>query len=489
MSRTSLEQNHAAPTPGSGRAGPAAALGRREVIMPTLIVVSGALMSTIANSALNTALPALTTEFAVSPATIAWVTIGPGLTQAALVTVFGRLSDVHGRTALYACGIAVTVIGSILCGLSSTIELLLGSRVLQGVGGAMVVANSVAYLLEVYPRDRRGFVVGAWEACIATGLGIGPVVGGVLLGAFGWQSIFFASAAFGALLLALIPRFMRELPRARARQSFDFIGALSFAAALAPLMFALSKGHDIGWTSLPIIVCLAIGGLALLAFIGTERRVADPMVDLTLFRSRGFSAGNLAKVCAYFGFAGNAFLLPFYWDRVLHLAPATLGLVLTASPVGMLIGSAVFGPLSDRIGTRILAPAGLLLVAGAAAIQTQVVAEMGYQPVLAAALLGGLGIGAFIAPNDSAILSVTPRDKLGVANGIMSVSRTLGMLAGQSMVAGLLTARLVVHGGEFTPSYHEAFLLVVVVTLTGLALAAVRDPRPRAMDSPAAQVV
>jgi EmrB/QacA subfamily drug resistance transporter len=448
---------------------------RRSLLWPTLIVLGGAVMNSLSFSAVNVALPELTLIFNTTPATIAWVTIGQMLATATLLTVFGRLSDMTGRKRLYLTGLAISIVASTLCGLSANVLQLVAFRILHGIGTAMVLANSLAYLIDVYPPQRRGFLVGAWEACIAIGLAIGPTLGGLLLSAFGWQSIFYIYVAIASVLLPLSAVIMVEMKRPRAGQTFDIAGALFFAGALAPLMYALTIGQRTGWTAPITLACLGISLACIAAFIFTERRVREPMVHLELFRSRGFSAGNLSKVCAYFGFSASTFLLPFYWARVLELPPATMGLTLTAFPAGMLTGSLISGPLSDRIGTRLLAPAGLMLLVIACLLQTGVTAELGVWPVMAAAALAGFGAGAFIAPNDSAILAITPKSQLGVANGIMGVSRTLGALLGQSLAAGLLTARLVAREGDFVTSYHDVFAIVALVTFLGVGLSATRD--------------
>lgn len=431
-------------------------------------------MSSLSGSALNTALPELTEVFRTTPATVAWVVIAQSLANATLLTVFGRLSDMTGRRRMYLAGLALSALASALCGLSNSIGLLILFRAIFGISAAMVAANSLAYLVGIYPAARRGFLVGLWEAGIATGLALGPVAGGLVLAALGWRAIFFLYTGIAVLLLPLVWRFMSEARRPHSGQRFDVPGALLFAGAIAPVLLALSQGRAAGWLSPLVLGAVALGLASLAGFIAVERRMAQPMVRLELFGSPGFSAGNLAKVSAYFGFSATSFLLPFYWDRALELPPDRLGLALTAFPVGMLLGSVGAGPLSDRIGTRLLAPAGLLVMVLAALAQTRVPDDAGVLPVLVAAGLAGLGVGAFIAPNDSAILAVTPPEHLGVANGIMGVSRSLGLLFGQAVAAELLTARLSANGGAFLPSYHEVFVLVTAVIITGIPLAAVR---------------
>jgi EmrB/QacA subfamily drug resistance transporter len=435
-------------------------------------------MSSLSNSSLNVALPELTVAFGVPPATIAWVSLAYSLITASTLTIFGRLADMRGRKGLYALGVGLFLAGSALCGLSSSVATLIAWRVVQGTGGALVAANSVAYLVELYPPNRRGFVVGAWEACIAAGQGLGPVIGGLLRSTFGWPAIFFANVPLGLAMLAMIPRFMIEPPRARPRQSFDFLGAALFGTGIAALLYALTQSYALGWTSAAVASSLAGAILCLILFMATEQRAPQPMVDLRMFRSLTFSAGNLAKVFGYFPFAANGFLLPFYLERGLGLPPAAMGAFLTPLPAGMLVASLIAGPLSDRVGTRLLAPAGLAMQALAALLLAQASPAQGVAPALLAMLLAGAGIGTFIAPNDSAILSATPPDRLGVANGIMGVARTIGLLLGISAAGTLLSARLLANGDAFLPSFHETYWVVAAVTFGGIWLAIVRDRRP-----------
>lgn len=453
--------------------------------MATAIVLLGAIMSSLGGSATTAAFPVMATAFRVTPATIAWVGLVFTLTSATLLTIFGRLADMHGRKRPYALGLAVYMAGSVLCGLSGSILTLVAWRVVQGIGAALVSANSLAYLVEIYPPRRRGALVGWWEAAIAVGQAAGPVLGGLLLAAFGWPSIFFVNLPVGLAMLALVPRFLVEPPGKAhaASRRFDLVGAGLFAGGLGLLLYGLIEAAQLGWNSplvvVPIVIGLACGAL----FVWVEARTDEPMVDLNLFRSLGFSAGNAAKICAYLSFSANGFLLPFYLYRGLGWTPARVGLSLTIFPVGMLVSSLVFGPLSDRIGTRLLACAGVALLVVAAVDLTIISPAFGFAEAALAMALGGIGVGAFIAPNDSAILSVTPPGRLGVANGIMGVSRSLGLLLGQAIGGGVLSARLAANANAFLPSFHQTYAVVALLTAAGIALAAVRDrsdPTPQA---------
>ncbi|MBI2755914.1 MAG: MFS transporter [Chloroflexi bacterium] len=445
--------------------------------MATVIVALVALTIAMSGSTLNTALPTLTRTFDVPPSAVAWVTLTPTLIAASTLALFGRLGDLTGKKRLYAVGITITLAGSILCALSPSLGFLIAARAVQGIGTTILNALSVAYLIAVYPATRRGTVVGVWEMAISLGIAAGPVIGGQLLGAFGWQAVFLAVLPPGALALALLPRHLVDPPRPSVSQRFDVIGAALFAIAVGGLMYVLTQGSEAGWTSPLILAGLAGTLLGGAGFVLVERRISHPMVDLSMFRNLTFSAGNGAKIAGYLPFSATQFLVPFYLDGVLRLDPGTLGLVLTAFPVGMLGGSALSGPLSDRVGTRLLAPGGLLVVALGSLVLMLIQPELGVVPALAGTFLVGFGIGTFIAPNDSAIMSATPPDRLGLANGIMGVSRSLGVATGAAMAAGLFTARMAVNGGHILASFREVYGLVVLIALIGAALAALRDGR------------
>ncbi|HLQ34270.1 MAG TPA: MFS transporter [Chloroflexota bacterium] len=451
---------------------------RRAVTAAAVLLCAGAVNAALSNNVVTVAFPIFAEEFHTSPAVVVWIAIAFTLTNASLTTTFGRLSDMHGRRNFYSLGIAVFLTGSILCSTSGGIVQLIVFRVIQGVGSALVNANSMVYLVEIYPANRRGFVVGLWEACIGVGIAVGPILGGGLLSIFGWRSVFFVSIPVAVTILALVPRYMFEPNRPRHKQQFDFLGSGFFTAAVATLMFAITEGHDFGWSSPPVLGCFGFFVLCGAGFIYTELHTAQPMINLSMFRDWTFSAGNVAKIFAYLPFSAHSFLLPFYLEQAMGLTPATVGLSLTPLPVGMVATSLIAGPLSDRIGTRKLAPVGCAVQVVAAVLLTQVRPENGVGRLLLAQLLAGLGMGAFIAPNDSSILSATPHDRIGVANGIMAISRQLGIVSGYSVAGGLLAARLAANAGQFVPSFHQVYVVLAGIAFVGIFFAAARGALP-----------
>jgi EmrB/QacA subfamily drug resistance transporter len=441
----------------------------------TAVVLCGALMSRIQDTALSIANPALMADFGVPAATIAWISLAPMLMSASLLTIFGRLADLRGRRNLYAIGIVIFGIGSAFCALSPSFAVLIVARIVQGLGGALMAANSVAYLIDIYSPARRGFVVGLWEAGIATGSGIGPVIGGAVIEAAGWQGSFAMIVPMAIAMLVAVPFTMKEPSRAPAIPKFDFAGAVSFGVGVAAFLFALTQASVAGWGSPVVLGSLALATVCGVLFVRVENQIDSPMIDLRMFRSRTFTAGNLAKVAGYLPFAAHGFLLPFYLKEVLALPPTGIGSILVALPAGMFAASLISGPLSDRIGTRVLAPAGLALQAVGCVVLAIANADQGVWAPVVGTLLGGVGIGAFIAPNDSAILAASPRDRIGVANGILGVSRTAGMLLGVALGGAGLSARVATHGGSFLDGFHDVYWFVSVIAFAGVAVATIRD--------------
>ena len=267
----------------------------------TALVLSGALMSRIQDTALSIANPSLMVDFGVPAATIAWISLAPMLLSASLLTIFGRLADLRGRRNLYALGIVIFGVGSAFCALSPTFAVLVVARIVQGLGGTLMAANSVAYLIDIYAPSRRGFVVGLWEAGIATGSGIGPLIGGAVIEVAGWQGSFAMIVPMAIAMVAAVPFAMKEPPREPGSPRFDLAGAVLFGVGVAAFLYSLTQASVAGWTSPIVLGSQAVAVACGVLFVRVENRVESPMIDLRMFRSRTFTAGNLAATLAWSG--------------------------------------------------------------------------------------------------------------------------------------------------------------------------------------------
>ena len=438
------------------------------------VVSLGALMGVIDQASVNVSFPLLAASFGSSVSVISWVALAHMITLVAGLTIFGRLADLVGSRRVYVAGLLVFLVGALLAATAQGLGWLIAARVVTGLGASMTVANSVALIGAFFPSTRRGLAIGIVEATVAVGFAVGPVLGGLVGGAFGWRAIFLPTMPLALLAAALTLLLLRDPPRRGPRESFDLPGAATFAGGAAAVLFGLTHGPTLGWSAPTVLGSVGLGATLLALFVRIETRVRHPMIALSLFGHPVFAAANLAKVACYLSLMAAMFLTPFYAQRALGLSAAQAGLAMLPFSVAHAIGSLVMGPLSDRIGSRAIAPAGLALGALGCLLLARVAPEGGYVAMLPGLLVLTLGLSSFITPNDSAIVAAAPRDKLGVASGILAMTRSLGMLLGIALAGTVLAAREPTHAaaglGEpaaFVAAFGEVFLLTAGACLLG----------------------
>jgi predicted MFS family arabinose efflux permease len=246
--------------------------------------------------------------------------------------------------------------------------------------------------------------------------------------------------AIGATVLAR--RVLPALEGRGRRERFDVAGAVTFGAGLGALLLGASLGPVIGWAAAAVDLLLAAGLVLLLAFFVIERRVRPPMLDLSLFHSRAFAGANAAKLCAYAASFTVVFVVPFYLQQVLGYSPGAVGVALIPMPAALAAGSLLGGPLSDRVGSHVLAPLGMAVATAGGYLFTQVSPAHGYGGLAAAMIVLDFGLGLFIAPNDAVIMNSAPRDKQGVAGGVLALMRSAGMITGLTLAATILQSHL-----------------------------------------------
>lgn len=440
-------------------------------------VCLGTFMGALDGSIVTVAYPTFTATFRVPVSLVEWVGVAYLLTSASLVAIFGRLSDMIGHKRIYVAGFGVFLAGSVLCGTAAGIGALIAFRVLQAVGSAMLVANSVAILSHTVGGARMGTALGVLETAVSVAQVVGPVVGGLLIQASTWRMIFYVNVpvAIGAMLLA-----RRTLPPLRTGtrgERFDVAGAVTFGAGLGTLLLGASLGPIGGWASPAVRTLLTAGALLLAAFLVIEGRVRPPMLDLTLFHSRAFTGACAAKLCAYAGSFTVSFVVPFYLQRLLRYGPGAVGIAMTPMPAALAAGSLLGGPLSDRAGSHVLAPLGMAVATVGAYLFTRVAPEHGYAGLAFAMIVLDFGLGLFIAPNDALIMNSAPADKQGVAGGVLAMMRSVGMITGLTLAATIVQGRLGAAGGgrsALTQGIQDVYLATIALCLLGAALSLLR---------------
>ncbi len=408
------------------------------------------LLGSVDGSIVNVVLPTLSEVFGVEWALVQWVVLAYLLGMTVLMVHMGRLADVVGKKRIFAPGIAVFLAGSVLSGLAPSIEFLIFFRFVESIGAAMMLGVGNAIITETWPRNKLGMAIGIASGCLSFGIVLGPLLGGVLISTLGWHSIFFVNLPFGLMALILVMRYVPPLKPAVIRHRFDWAGAATLAAALLGATLGLTIGQTNGFTA-PETIALMVGAVLMMAaFLAIERRVAHPMVDLSLFKLPQFSLNLAVSWLVFLAIAGVALLLPFYIQSVMGLSVLYMSLMMAVVPVAIGLLQPIAGILSDRIGTVPLILVGLVaMIVGYLAMATLQVdgTPLGF---ILRLLPIAVGLAAFYSPNNRAMMAAVPQKRLGVASGLTGTVRSNAQLTGIALLGAFLATRLVRYGGAGT---------------------------------------
>jgi EmrB/QacA subfamily drug resistance transporter len=320
--------------------------------------------------------------------------------------------------------------------------MLIGFRGLQAFGAAMLAANSPAILTKSFPASQRGQALGLQATMTYLGLTVAPSIGGWLTDLFSWRAVFYINLPVGLLAFLLSWRFIPVDEGSRNTERFDVPGALLFMAGLVALLLGLNQGHEWGWTSTPILGLFITAFIFLTIFVLVEKRQKYPMLDLSLFSNRLFTTSTGSALFNYMALFSILFLMPFYLLQGRGLSPSQAGLVLTAQPIVMAIVAPLSGTLSDRIGTRLPAVLGMAILAASLLMLSRLGPTTPLAVVALLLGLAGLGTGTFISPNNSALMGSAPRQRQGIAAGILATARSAGMVLGVGLAGAIFTTIL-----------------------------------------------
>ncbi len=437
----------------------------------------GTFMSALDASIVNIVLPVVTQTFGTDLASIQWVVTIYLLVIAGVLLTFGRLGDLRGHRAVYVWGFLIFVLGSAASGLAPSVAVLIVSRGIQAVGAAVLVSNSPAILTRNFPASQRGQVLGLQAMMTYLGLTVGPSLGGLLTDTLGWRAVFYVNVPVGLLALYLSVRFIpRDEPAAHAER-FDIPGAVAFLAGLVALLLALNQGAEWGWTSPAVLGLIVLAVLLLGAFLAIERRSGSPMLDLSLFRRRLFSASAASAVFNYITLNTVLFLMPFYLIEGRGLDPAGAGLVLTVQPLLMAISAPLSGAISDRVGARLPGTVGMIILMVGVLLLSRLGPEASPGLIAGSLAVVGLGTGIFISPNSSALMGAAPRQRQGIASGVLAEARLVGQVLGIGL-AGAIYTTVLAQGSSTDASLfsaiHTSFTVAGGVALLGAVSSAVR---------------
>jgi EmrB/QacA subfamily drug resistance transporter len=392
--------------------------------------VAGSGLAFLDATTVNVALPALGRELGASVAGLQWTINAYTLTLASLILLAGSLADRFGRRRIFQLGVIWFTAASLLCGLAPNIETLIAARALQGVGGALLTPASLAILQASFVPEDRARAVGAWSGLSGLAAAAGPLVGGWLIDALSWRWIYFTNVPVALVAFGIAARHVPESRNLDAVKGFDVAGAVLVAAGLASLTWALIEGGESGASTAVVISGLS-GLAALAAFLVVEARSTHPMLPLSIFASRQFSAVNIVTLAVYGGMSSMFFLLVIHLQQVLGYSALAAGAAILPVTVLMLALSARAGALAERIGPRLPMTLGPLVMAGGLLLLLRVDADAGYiGAVLPAVAVFGLGLSATVAPLTATVMAAVDQRHTGLASGVNNaVSRGGGLLA------------------------------------------------------------
>ena len=462
----------------------------------TLVAVGLAtFMTYLDNNVTNVAIPTIQRSLHLSIAGLEWVVSSYILVFAGLMLAGGRLADVYGRRRLFVIGLSVFTLASLGAGLAGSGDVLIGFRLLQGLGAALVVPTTLAIIVATFDDIReRTTAIGAWTAIGAMALAFGPLIGGFISQHLHWGWIFFINVPIGAVTLAIALASMRESRDPSVVRRLDVPGLSASAIALFSLTYGLIEGHDKGWTSALILGAFALAAVSATAFGIVESRTTHPMVDTRLFRSRAFSGGTITMMLWAFGVFGIYFFTSIYLQTILGFSPTKAGLAFVPMALCMALFASLAGPVSRIARAHQTVALGMVIMAAGLYLVARLGGGATYASLMPGFLMFGAGAGLMNVPLTNAIMQAMPPERSGMASALLNASREVAGLLGITVIGAVLRSRqsIALHHGATPPRAfldgYQAGLLVTVALIAAGAIVSYAALRPTQRQAPPASV-
>jgi EmrB/QacA subfamily drug resistance transporter len=398
------------------------------------------------NTVVNVALPSIQRDLGASISGLEWTINGYTLSFAVLLATGGRLGDIFGRRRMFLLGVVVFALSSATAGLAAHQVDLVLSRVVQGVGAALMMPATLSIITDAFPAHERGKAMGTWAGVSALALAVGPVLGGFLTEHVSWRAIFYLNipVAVGAVAASLFA--VRESRDTTVGREVDYAGVAILTGSLTALILALVEGNSWGWGSTEIVAPLTGAAVGLAAFVAVELRVRVPMVEFHFFADRNFLGAVAVALVVTFAMMGVFFFLAIYMQDILGYSPLAAGVRFLPSTLMIVTVAPIAGRLADRFGPRWLIAAGLTIVAAALFTFSGIAVDSGYGDLLPGFMLLGVGIALTMSPMTSAAMNAVSVEKAGIASGVLSMFRmvggSLGVAVTGAIFQGLVSSRL-----------------------------------------------
>ena len=451
--------------------------GKWSILFTVLIMT---FMVTLDGSIVNVALPVMSSELNASMGDIEWVASIYLVVTCATILIFGRLGDMIGKVRIFQIGVILFTIGSLLCSISGTLPLLIGARVVQGLGSAAALANNQGIITESFPPDERGKALGFVSTFVALGSMTGPTLGGMILTVLPWTYIFLINIPVGVLSFLIG---LRTLPNKKPAKPGRLDAKGSVLLLLSILLLFGSFTLLQNGVSLPIIIGIIAGAVFLVLFIVVEKRMDDPLVPIGIFKNKMFSLNLFTMLTAFVAIGANNIIMPFYLQDARQFSPGMAGLLMTVIPLITAVMGPISGTMSDHIGSELPTMIGLIFTTVGLALMTM----LGIDTTIAVIILFlAVGSALFQSPNNSLVMGSVSRDELGLVGSLAGLVRNMGMSVGITAGTSLLYSRMSDMAGyrvtNYIPGHPDIFLyglrsvyiMLAVVVFVGALLTVIR---------------
>jgi EmrB/QacA subfamily drug resistance transporter len=437
-------------------------------------VAFGLFMIMLDNTVVNVALPAIQDDLGVGLAELEWIVTGYALTFAALMLTGGKLADLLGRRLIFVVGLAIFTLASLACGLATSGDVLIGARIVQGVGAALMNPATLSIISATFPPRQRGMAIGIWAGVSALALAIGPLVGGLLTDHGHWSWIFYINIPVGILAIAASFLFIDESKDTSEVQRLDLPGLLTSGVGLFALTYGLIEANSYGWTSGRIVTAFVASAVLLAAFVVLEHRQRVPMLDLSLFRSGTFTGANLVILLVALAMFGVFFFVSLYMQNILGYSAVEAGAAFLPMTILIILIAPIAGKATDRIGSRWLMTVGMVLIGVQLLYFSTLGVDATFWNLLPAFLVGGVGMALTMTPSAAAAVRAVPTDKAGVGSAVLNSSRQVGGSLGIAIMGAIVGASI--EGTRvpqaFVDGFSNALVVAAIVAFAGAVVSA-----------------
>jgi EmrB/QacA subfamily drug resistance transporter len=439
----------------------------------TLAAVSfGLFMIMLDNTVVNVALPSIQSDLDADLSELQWIVTGYALTFAALLLVGGKVADAYGRRLIFVVGIAVFTIASLLCGLADSGEMLIAARVLQGAGAALMNPATLSIIAATFPPRERGTAIGIWAGVSGLALAIGPLVGGLITEHLDWSWIFFVNVPIGILGIAASYLFIDE-SRDETHVRLDLPGLAASSVGLFALTYGLIEANTYGWSSTRIVGSFVLAGVSLAAFVLLERGQRAPMLPLELFRSGTYTGANIVVLLVALAMFGVFFFVSLYMQNILGYSAVQAGAAFLPMTIMIILVAPIAGKTSDRIGSRGLMTAGMILIALQLVMFSRLDADATFWDLFPALAIGGMGMALTMTPSAAASTRSVPVEKAGVGSAVLNSARQVGGTMGVAIMGAIMASEV---GGErsvdaFMRGFERALVVAAGIAVVGAIVA------------------